>query len=552
MSQLKPGQPFGLDPEFVKTIDWDLALQRVRHDLRSDFFYAPHLSFIYAKAGDELLRQVKKDLEDGKFSPSVPMTIEVPKTFRMPVGFASKRLGPNYSRPGSILLPKDRLLYQALADQAAPIVEKKTDQTRSFSHKLAKPASANMFVATRTCWNALQKANAKFAKQPSAKYVLRIDIANFFGSLNQHTLINVLSDAGYPSALSSRLENLLAGYAGERSSRGILQGMYPSDLLGNFYLVPIDQFLKEKDITSARYVDDLYIFIDSVDSADKLLQSLIPELRSYDLVLNEAKCKILPANALITEEPDLEALFEAAVAEVSEQLEDEEFDVDYGFQAEWDDSDELDDSSDNKSEDDEVDLELAATTILFDSISSYPGYEENIERFCLPLFAMSDSDHAVKHVIDAFKKRASMSQIYSAYLAEFIENEEVSEFLVESLKDSSLMDWQKIWIVAALMQNFEVLGGAVKAALDLLRDATRHEALRAVAAVYVGRYGDHSRRKSLKTIYPSVSPYIQSAIYFSSRHWPNPEKLTAKASWGTNNPLNQLLSIAMENKPKKT
>lgn len=547
MAQLKPGQPFGLDPEFVKKIDWSLALQRVRHDLRSDFFYAPHLSFIYAKAGEELLRQVKKDLEDGKFSPSVPMTIEVPKTFRMPVGFASKRLGPNYSRPGSILMPKDRLLYQALGDQAAPIVDKKTDQARSFSHKLAKPASANMFVATRTCWNALQKANAKFAKQPSAKYVLRIDIANFFGSLNQHTLINVLSDAGYPSALSSRLENLLAGYAGERSSRGILQGMYSSDLLGNFYLVPIDQFLKEKGITSARYVDDLYIFIDSVDSADKLLQSLIPELRSYDLVLNEAKCKILPANALITEEPDLEALFEAAVTEVSEQLEDEDFDVDYGFQAEWDEPDDDEDESENE----EIDLELAATRILFDSISNYPGYEENIERFCLPLFAMSNSDHAVKHVIDAFKKRASMSQIYSAYLAEFIDNEEVSEFLVESLEDSSLMDWQKIWIVAALMQNDSALEGAVKAALDLLRDATRHEALRAVAAVYVGRYGDHSRRKSLKTIYTSVSPYIQSAIYFSSRQWPNAEKSTAKASWGTHNPLNQLLTIAMESKPKK-
>ena len=175
-----------------------------------------------------------------------------------------------------------------------------------------------MFVATRTSWSSLQKANAKFAKHRSVKYVVRIDIANFFGSLNQHTLINVLSDAGYPSALSTRLENLLAGHAGERSSRGILQGMYPSDLLGNFYLAPIDQFLKERGVISTRYVDDMYIFIDSVDAADSLMQALIPELRSYDLGLNEAKCKILPATALITEEPDLEALFDAAVAEVSE------------------------------------------------------------------------------------------------------------------------------------------------------------------------------------------------------------------------------------------
>ncbi|MFS2016051.1 RNA-directed DNA polymerase [Massilia sp. CT11-108] len=546
MAQVKPGQPFGLDPEIIKKIDWDLALQRVRHDLRSDFFYAPHLSFIYAKAGDEIIRQVKKDLEDGKFNPGVPMTIEVPKTYRMPVGVGAKRLGPNYSRPGSILMPKDRLLYQALADEAAPIIESETDHERSFSHKPAKPASGNMFVATRTSWNALQKANAKFAQEKSVKYVVRIDIANFFGSLNQHTLVNVLADAGYPSALSSRLENLLAGYAGERSSRGILQGMYPSDLLGNFYLAPIDQFLKEKKIISTRYVDDMYIFIDSVDSADSLMQELIPELRSYDLGLNEAKCKILPASALITEEPDLEALFEAAVAEVSEQLSDEDFDVDYGFQAEWEDSDDEDSEVDE-----EIDLELAATRILFESIPQYPGYEENIERFCLPLFAMSDSDHAVSHVIDAFRKRASMSQIYSAYLAEFIDNEEVAEFMVKSLEDASLMDWQKVWIIAALMQRGDGLSDAVKASLDLLRDATRHEALRAVAAVYVGRYGDHSRRKTLRTLYNSVSPYIQCAIYYSSRNWQGAERSTAKASWGTHNPLNQLLTIAMENKPKK-
>ena len=164
---------------------------------------------------------------------------------------------------------------------------------------------------------------------------------------------------------------------------------------------------------------------------------------------------------------------------------------------------------------------------------------------------MSDSDHAVSHVMEAFRKRASMSQIYSAYLAEFIHNEEVSVFLVKSLADESLMDWQKIWLIAALMQKGEALAGAVKAALDLLRDGTRHEALRAVAAVYVGRYGDHSRRKSLRTIYNSVTPYIQSAIYFSSRNWQGAEKSTAKASWGTHGLMNRLLTIAMERRPKK-
>ena len=89
-----------------------------------------------------------------------------------------------------------------------------------------------MFLPTRTCWNKLQKSLAEYAKSKSVRYILKIDVANFFGSLNQHTLINVLNDSGYEKALSSRLEAILTSYTGARSSRGILQGMYPSDLLG--------------------------------------------------------------------------------------------------------------------------------------------------------------------------------------------------------------------------------------------------------------------------------------------------------------------------------
>jgi hypothetical protein len=58
-------------------------------------------------------------------------------------------------------------------------------------------------------------------------------------------MINVLNDAGYPRSLSSRLEALLTSYTGERSSQGTLQGMYPFDLLGNYYMSPIDRFLDD-------------------------------------------------------------------------------------------------------------------------------------------------------------------------------------------------------------------------------------------------------------------------------------------------------------------
>lgn len=542
MGDIRLGEPFGMDLTGVSKADWTLSLQRIIHDLRSDFIYAPHIGFIYRKVGQELVDIVKRELKDGQYKPGLPLTIEVPKSHRMRVSVRPPRPGPAYSRPGSILLPKDRLFYQLLADKAAPIIEAKTDQSRSFSHRLEDGDSPNMFKPTRACWAELQKALTRHSSNRKHRYVVKIDVANFFGSLNQHTLINVLADAGYPNKFLTRLEALLTAYTGERSSRGIIQGIYPSDLLGNFYMEPIDRFLADQNISSARYVDDLYIFLRNVDASELLMRQLVPELRSYDLVLNEAKSVIMPKTALNTEEPDLESLFDEAIEEISNQIEDEDFDADYGFQSEWEDEDE---QEEKEAEEDGEDLELRATQVLFDAIPDHPGHEETIERFCLPLFTKASSDYAVDHVLDAFKKRPSMSQIYVSYLAKFLPEIRVYQFLCRSLEDRSLVDWQVMWILAALITKEPTDDAPVKTALQILKDGSVHEATRATAAIYVGRYGDAARRRALIAGYGSVSPYVQSAIYFSSRYWPRNERSNAKAQWGALGPLNELLTKAI-------
>ena len=84
MGDVKAGEPFGIDATVLAKIDWDLALKRISHDLRSDFIYAPHLGFIYRMAGKELIAQVNGDFKGGQYSPGVPVTIEVPKSFSNP------------------------------------------------------------------------------------------------------------------------------------------------------------------------------------------------------------------------------------------------------------------------------------------------------------------------------------------------------------------------------------------------------------------------------------------------------------------------------------
>ena len=138
-----------------------------------------------------------------------------------------------------------------------------------------------------------------------------------------------------------------------------------------------------------------------------------------------------------------------------------------------------------------------------------------------------------------------MTQIYVSYLSKFLPDQQVFDFLCERLADRSLVDWQLMWILAALITRAPVDDAPIKTAIALLRDGSVHEATRATAAIYVGRYGDAARRRTLIGIYGTLSPDVQAAIYFSSRYWPIVERRNAKAQWGALTPLNELLTKAL-------
>lgn len=527
-----------MDINLIEKLDWNAALQRVLHDMRSDFIWAPHFRFICSQVGDELIQDIKSELVKNTFNTRPVLSIEVPKSFRIKVAGASKRLGPSFTRPGSIPLPKDRLLYQVLADNVSTLIEKATDRTRSFSHRLARPDAETMFVSNRECWSELQAAVKSYAKDDNIKYILRLDIANYFGSINLNVLISALSDLGLNAAISKALSRLLFSFSGGSASRGLIQGVYPSDMLGLIYMNPVDQLFDDLDVRSARYVDDLYIFVGSVDEADAVLRRLIPFLRSYDLNLNEVKSFVLPKSSLFSIEPDLEELFQDAVNEISEQSDDEMSATEYSFQKEWEDEEDEDNEAHQN-----LDIELHATKTLFAAISEFPGSEETIERFCLPLFAKAGSDFAITHVLESLGRRPSMTQIYANYLAKFIRHEpRIEAKLLELVEDSNVYDWQKMWLLACLMQAGRASPRCLKVAAGLLADPLRHDALRAVAALILGKFGDVSRRRALADTYKAVSEYVQLAIYFASRNWPPEERASATETWGGHGPLHRLMA----------
>ena len=300
---------------------------------------------------------------------------------------------------------------------------------------------------------------------------------------------------------------------------------------------PIDRFLSDRNIPSFRYVDDIYVPVINLAEAANILRDLIPEFRNYDLVLNEVKSSIIPKTYLFSEEPDLEALFAAAVNEIQDQSSTVGFGIGYGMHEDWD---TLSDETDGTSE---INSELEATKKLFDSVSKFEGHEDAIERFCLPIFGATSSDYAVEHVKNMLSQRPAMCQIYSIYLAHFInQDESIPKFLLGCLSDKNLFDWQRMWIIAALNSLNSASDDYVKVAASLLANGTHHDAVRGAAAVFVGKFGDHPRRLGLFSVYNSVSEYVKLAIYYSSRQWPKVERKNAVSAWGGHGVLHKLMT----------
>ena len=307
----------GLDQGILNQLDHTFAIGRILTDVNTDFIIAPHFSAVYANVEQELWDGLRSDLRSGHYEPELPITIEVPK----PSGL---------TRPGSILLPRDRLSYQSIADFSAPIVEDALDRNRVFSNVLLNPdPNHQMFEASHMSWNAFQNSITLHCQNNDYTHCIKADVASFFERLYQHNIVNLLRSAGCPGGAINLLEELLASFM-ERDSHGIIQGLFPSDFLGNFYLFSLDSDLDVRETPSSRFVDDMYIFHESLASARRGLVDLCRMLRHEGLHLNERKSGIHETHEILHEETIIDRMFEAARQEVEEEI----FGVGmYGFQS---------------------------------------------------------------------------------------------------------------------------------------------------------------------------------------------------------------------------
>jgi hypothetical protein len=521
----------GLDKTVLSAIDWQSVLQRVRRDTETDLIFAPHFKAIFAHAEEQLSEHAQGVLRSGKYQPELPLTMSIPKRW-------------GFTRPGSILNPIDRVIYHAVGEAVAPHIEKSLDRSRVFSHVWQPPTEGEaLFLPEGQCWSRLRQRITSLGRKGGC--FLKIDISNYFERIPQHNLINLLRATGCDGPIVNFLEEMLLAFR-ERNSFGIVQGLFTSDLLGNFYLTGVDSDFDLESLPSARFVDDIYVHYKNKEAAARGLIRLIEALRREGLHVNESKSGIYPATTILEEENELEQLFSAAAKEVKEEASKMEFV--YGFAGEG----RLeDDGTPSKTSDaeDENDAEIVVASVLnlLKSAGRFKAKVEKIDRFCIPVLQAAKSDAAIDRALRGVIKRPHLARMYLSYLATFADKRLIRHKLEELiLSDSLVFDYQLMYALAAALQCRRISKPVIDRALQILTKGSVAQECRAVAAILAAKLGSAQQRRHVRLAYEGeTSSYVRAAILYASAYFTAAERSTCKKAWGGHSLTNSLIAASI-------
>lgn len=201
------------------------------------------------------------------------------------------------------LVPKDRLSYRQ-ATQLHPmdavtftaivhafgsgIERRRLDSGRVFSYRFA-PSADGLYdesIGWREFWrDGINRASG-------AAFVLYCDIADFYNQIYHHTIENQLAESGLPNQATKWILELFKSTTAS-VSRGIPIGPHASHLIAEASMIPIDNSLVSSGLRHTRFVDDVLIFCDSEEEAQRNLFVVAQTLdRQQRLILQRHKTRI--------------------------------------------------------------------------------------------------------------------------------------------------------------------------------------------------------------------------------------------------------------------
>ncbi len=476
-----------------KLLNLELAWRRIQRDQYNDFI--PDILELRDVEHDRTatLKNLRDKLEGG-YEPSPLLQIDVPKK-----GYTL--------RPGSNMIPEDRIVYQAVVDFISMEVEQPPVDA-VFSHRLNKKQyDKDMFEFWRPLWLEWRR-KMRDAYANGYCCLLKTDIAAYFEHIDYAILKgNILNGQVKDQRVVALLGKLLRKWAvSEARHIGIPQGCDASSYIGNLYLINLDKIMVIEGFKYFRYSDQIYVLTKDKQEARKAIKQITHELRKLHLNLQDAKTDILIDPKKITKE-------------IGTEEEDRRRDFDYEFQSKPR-------TKGTKEAEEEIIRSYKEAT------KNGRAKEVDISKFtwCINRLAEISSDKAVDFLLKRFADLPFLANLFFRYLRLFVKKKCVKDKIVDFLSSQdNIYEWQEMWLLLTLSQI--TLSKARK--LDpkhlnvvrgIISEQDKHWAR--VAAIFVlGKLGDNTDRIWLRDSYATEhSNSVKRAIAVSTYNLPKPAR----------------------------
>lgn len=205
------------------------------------------------------------------------MEIEIPKT-------------PFFARTGHLLTLEDRIGYHATVGTFAAKVESRLPGV-VFSTRLAPTRSKRLTKNGVQQWKRWRKYVIATVKAGNP-WLIKSDLAAYFDCMRHETLFTELGEIGVGNEIIKHLRSFLSSWS-NLSEQGLPQGPDASRILGNFYLVPVDEVMLREGYKYSRYMDDIRIVGKSKAEVVQGMRRFGTECRRRGLFASTAKTKLL-------------------------------------------------------------------------------------------------------------------------------------------------------------------------------------------------------------------------------------------------------------------
>ena len=270
-------------------LDFDQALVQLRHRDLVELWIPDVLRF-----EDELANPVRvmataasRVAGPGPFDAAVE--VEAAKT-------------PFLSRPALMLSLPDRVAFHAVVASIVRRIETQLSPS-VYSARLSGDPKFLLLSGSES-WVEWQNEVAK-SIDDGFVWMVKTDISGYFENIQHRILFPEFDALGPDAVVSAALKRMLGSWA-TVAGRGIPQGPDVSRVLGNLYLVPVDQVMTAGPWRYLRYQDDIRLLAKSRRDAVEGMRQLQRECRLRGLMLSGDKTGALVGDAAKVSTADAE------------------------------------------------------------------------------------------------------------------------------------------------------------------------------------------------------------------------------------------------------